>query len=136
MGVMVYADDVLIMAPSKSKTKCIFVCGPNKKLTKHFPLTLCGRELPWVATASHLGHELHESGNMEYDAVVKRAIFINKSVEIRENFHFASPVEILSAFKIYCSSFYGCMLWDLGGERAGQVFNAKTAAIKLAWDVP
>ena len=61
---------------------------------------------------------------MEYDAVVKRAIFINQSLEISENFYFASSVEILSAFKIYCSSFYGCMLWDLGGERAGQVFNA------------
>ena len=106
MGVVVYADDILLMAPtrgamqmmldkceeyatehnimfstdpdpSKSKTKCIFVCGPSKKLTKPAPLTLCGRELPWVATATHLGHELHESGSMEYDAVVKRAIFIN-----------------------------------------------------------
>ena len=73
---------------------------------------------------------------MEYDAVVKRATFIKQLMEIREKLHFASPVEILSAFKVYCSSFYGCMLWDLGGERAGQVFNAWTTAIKLAWDVP
>ena len=28
------------------------------------------------------------------------------------------------------------MLWDLDGERAGQVFNARTTAIKLAWAVP
>ena len=73
---------------------------------------------------------------MEYDAVVKRAIFINQSVEIRETFYFASPVDIISAFKVYCSSFYGCMLWDLGGERAAQVFNAWTTGIKLAWAVP
>ena len=165
MGVVVYADDILLMAPtrgamqmmldkcevyaaehnimfstdpdpSKSKTKCIFVCGTKKTLRKPAPLTLCGRELPWVGTATHLGHELHESGSMEYDAVVKRAIFINQSVEIRETFYFASPVEIISAFKVYCSSFYGCMLWDLDGERAGQVFNAWTTAIKLAWAVP
>ena len=73
---------------------------------------------------------------MEHDANVKRAIFINKSVEVRETFHFASPVEVLSALKVYCSSFYGCMLWDLGGEGAGQVYNAWTTAVKLAWHVP
>ena len=30
---------------------------------------------------------------MDYDDVVKRNIFINQPVEIRENFYFASPVE-------------------------------------------
>ena len=73
---------------------------------------------------------------MDYDAVIKRATFINQSVEIRETFKFASPVEILSALKVYCSSFYGCMLWDLSGEKASQVFNAWTTAVKLTWDVP
>ena len=73
---------------------------------------------------------------MEHDASIKRSIFIQKSVDIRETFSFASPVEIISAFKVYCSSYYGCMLWDLGGEKAGQVFNSWTAAIKLAWGVP
>ena len=73
---------------------------------------------------------------MDYDAVVKRATFIQQSVEIRETFGFASPVEILTALKIYCSSFYGCMLWELGGDKAAQVFNAWTTAVKLTWRVP
>ena len=165
MGVVVYADDVLLMAPtrgamqlmlekceayaakhnimfstdpnpSKSKTKCIFVCGNNRNLVKPAPLLLCGRELPWVSSATHLGHELHESGTMEHDALVKRAIFIDNTVEIRESFSFASPVEILSAMKVYSCSFYGSMLWDLGGDGARQVYNAWTTAVKLTWDVP
>ena len=122
--------------PVKSKTKCIQICGAKKNLAKPAPLTLCGRDLPWVSTASHLGHELHESGTMEYDAGVKKAIFIRQSVDVRQTFHFASPVEIISALKVYCSSFYGCMLWDLCGEGANQIFNAWTTAVKLAWDVP
>jgi hypothetical protein len=153
MGVVVYADDVLLMAPTrgamqtmldkceeyaaannimfstdpdpiKSKTKCIFVCGDKKNLSKPAPLSLCGRDLPWVPTATHLGHELSETGSMEQDAKVKRATFISRSVEIRETFKFASPVEVLHAMKVYCSSFYGCMLWDLAGEGATQVFNS------------
>ena len=48
---------------------------------------LCGHDLPWVPSAVHLGHELHESGTMDHDAVIKRAQFIDKSVEIRITFH-------------------------------------------------
>ena len=73
---------------------------------------------------------------MEHDAHVKRAIFIDKSVELRESLSFASPVEILSAMKVYCCSFYGCMLWDLGGDGANKVFNSWTTGVKLAWNVP
>ena len=69
--------------PNKSKTKCIFVCGTKKNLVKPAHLTLGGRELPWVTTATHLGHELHETGTMEHDALIKRAIFIKNSFDVR-----------------------------------------------------
>ena len=95
-----------------------------------------GKELPWVETATHLGHELHQSGLMEHDAKVKRAKFIQKSLEIRDSFGFASPIEIQRALKVYCSSFYESMLWDLSGDGACQVFRAWNTAIKLAWDCP
>ena len=160
-----YADDLLLVAPtrgamqqmldicdsfalrfnvqfstdpthSKSKSKCIYMVGKKKNLVKPAPLRLGDMKLPWVETASHLGHELHESGSMEHDAKIKKAEFISSSIEIRETFKFASPVEVLKATKVYCSSFYGCMLWDLGGVGAGHVFNAWNTAIKLAWDCP
>ena len=60
---------------------------------------------------SDLGHELHKSGSMEYDANVKRTMLISQSVEIRETFYFASHVDIISARKVYCSS-YGCHYYD------------------------
>ena len=68
--------------PSKSKSKLISVCGRQIGLAKPAPLYLCGRPLPFVATALHLGHKIHESGDMSYDASVKRAILIGKSVEV------------------------------------------------------
>ena len=73
---------------------------------------------------------------MDHDAKVKRAEFIDKSVEIRETFGFASPVEVLQALKIYCSSFYGSMLWNLAEDGAKQVFNSWNTAVKLAWSCP
>ena len=122
--------------PQKSKSKCIFMRGRNKNLVTPPELMLCGRLLPWVERASHLGHELHESGLMELDTSCKRAQFIEKSMEIRTMFHWAGPAEIMRALKLYLSSFYGAMLWDLAGEKTRQVFSAWNTAVKLTWDCP
>ena len=77
-----------------------------------------------MSSATHLGHELHETGTMDYDTRVKKAQFISNSLEIREVFNFASPAEILVAMKVYTCSFYGSNLWVLGGNMSEQVFNA------------
>ena len=165
MGAVCYADDVLLIAPTrnamqrmlleleafaeesnitfstdpvphKSKTKCIHVIGNKRNLSKPAPLTLCGRELPYVKQADHLGNILTEQGDMEQDAAVKRAKFIQSSVEIREIFKFAAPTEVLKALKIHSSSFYGSCLWDLGGDKAKQVYTAWSTTVKLVWGCP
>ena len=165
LGVMAYADDLILLAPNraaaaqmlgiceawaqennvlfstdpdpkKSKSKVIFMCGQQRQLEKPAPLVLCGRSLPFVQNATHLGHELHETGTMEYDTRVKKAQFISNSLEIRELFSFASPVEILRALKVYTCTFYGSNLWELGGSMSEQVYNAWGIGIRLAWDVP
>ena len=165
LGAMAYADDLVLIAPnraaavqmlgvceawaeesnvhfstdmnpSKSKSKVIFMCGQRKDLSKPAPVTLCGRVLPYVQNATHLGHELHESGKMEYDSRIKRAQFISNSLELRELFSFASPTEVLGAIKTYACSFYGSNLWDLCGEMACQVYNSWWTSMKLAWGVP
>ena len=165
MGVMAYADDLVLLAPNraaaeqmlalceswaaennvqfstdtdpkKSKSKVIFMCGQKTNLAKPAHLSLCGSSLPWVPNATHLGHELHETGDMEYDARVKRGQFITNSLEVREVFSFASPMEVLSALKVYTCSFYGSNLWELGGRMANQVYNSWGTAVRLTWSVP
>ena len=73
---------------------------------------------------------------MDHDVVVKRAQFIDKSVEVRKMFEWAAPTEVLHALKTYCSDFYGSMLWELGGAKAAQVYSAWDTAVKLAWSCP
>ena len=109
MGAMGYADDLVLLAPSrtamqmmlqgcedfgtrnnllfstdpdarKSKTKCVFMCG-KKKLVKPAPLSLYGRELPFVRNATHLGNELCEDGTMDMDMKEKTAAFITRSLD-------------------------------------------------------
>ena len=73
---------------------------------------------------------------MEQDAAIKRAKFIQSSVEIRELFGFAAPSEVLKALKVHSNSFYGSCLWDLGGEKAKQVYSAWNSTVKLVWGCP
>ena len=153
MGAVGFCDDILLLAPTrsamvdmllvceqfatrnnlqfstdpdprKSKTKCIFVCGSDRNLQKPANLSLFGTDLPWVSSATHIGYELHEDGTMNCDARIRRAQFIDKSTGIREMFAFASPVEVLSAVRVYACDFYGAMLCDLYGETAIMVYKA------------
>ena len=165
MGAVGYADDVILLAPSraaaqlmlrtcerfagannirfstdpnpsKSKTKAIYVTGPRGGgLQKPAPLLLCGRALPWVARAEHLGHALSEDGTMRQDASEKRARFIDMSVKIRETFSFAHPAEQLQAVMKYCTSIYGSNLYNFEDDEFGMICGAWKTGVKLAWGV-
>ena len=113
-----------------------FFCGQKRNIEKPAPLILCGKELPFVRQADHLGNILTEMGNMEQDSAVKRATFIRNSCEIRETFKNAAPQEILKALKLYCNSFYGSSLWDLNSIKAKQMYSAWDYTVKLVWDCP
>ena len=136
----VYADQHNLQfstnpVPAQSKSKCIFMCGymdPDYPL----PLQLCGQTLPWVQHGTHLGHELHQMCNMDMDISMKRAEFIETSVQIRETFGFARPEEILRAVQVYGGHWYGSMLWDLFGDKVGQLCRSWSTCVKLAWDLP
>ena len=112
------------------------MCGKAKTREKPANLELDGKLLPWVESAVHLGHVLHQTGTMEKDIEVKRAAYINETVEIRESFGFATPAEVLKAVKLYAGSHYGPMLWDLGSDKATQYYKVWTTCVKLAWQVP
>ncbi len=121
VGVVGYADDLLLLAPnreaamkmlkicetfteahnikfstnedpSKSKSKAIYMVGQRGGgLPRPKPLVLCGKPLPWVDKADHLGNVLHQDGTMRQDCREKRAMFIDSSVKIRKTFYFAHP---------------------------------------------
>ena len=163
-GVVGYADDLLLMAPSrsamekmltlcedyagennlefstdpnsaKSESKCIFTCG-HLKVSKPANLQLYGVYLPWVKTATNPGNELSSDCTMEEDMKCKRGSFIGRSTEVREMFGFAQPNQILQAVKTYCFDMYGSMTWPLYSAKAKQVFNTWSTCVKLAWGVP
>ena len=60
---------------------------------------------------------------MHQNARIRRAIFIDRSVEIREQFHYADSEEVLKAISVYCCDGYGSMLWALAWNTAVKLVN-------------
>ena len=101
------------------------MCGPKLKNPVYpAPLQLYGVDLPWVAHATHLGHELHQNCTMNIDIKMKRASFIKNSTDIRDMFSFELPSQVLTAVKVYSAHLYGAPLWDLYGDLAGHLCEA------------
>ena len=123
--------------PTKSKTKCVYFCGRvGNRVRYPDPLYLDGKALPWVETADHLGHTLHQLTSMEKDCHRARGKFISKSVEIRDQLGYADPLHKLKAVQIMCTDAYGCMLWDLASSSSEQFFKCWNTCVKLCYDVP
>ena len=100
------------------------------------PIQLYGKDLPWVESADHLGHRLHQLTNMEKDSQRARANFIDKTVQLREELSFANPAQTMKAVQALCCDAYGSMLWDLGSGWAEQFFKSWNTCVKLVYGVP
>ena len=123
-------------SPAKSKTKCIFFCGRSNNVKYPAPVKLDGKDLPWVQQADHLGHTLHQTVTMDKDCLRARAKFIDKSADVRDQFGFAHPNQVLQMVKILCCDAYGSMLWDLKSDPAEQFFKSWNTCVKLVYRVP
>ena len=165
MGATAYADDLLLMSPTrsgmqamlavcqkyaeahnitfsvdanpvKSKTKMLYVCGDMEYENYPAQLVFCGRPLPFVKTALHLGHTLSQDGTMAQDAKIRRAQYIDRTTDVRTMFHFASPEQMLAAADKYCGDHYGVMLYNLYDEGSEKYFRCWGTLTKLSWNVP
>ena len=122
--------------PAKSKTKCMYFCGRLGRVKYPEPVQLCGKDLPWVESAVHLGHTLNQMSNMKKDCKRARARFIAKTIEIREQLSFANPDQIMQAVQVLCTDAYGSMIWELSSEEAEQFFKCWNTCVKLVHDIP
>ena len=70
---------------------------------------------------------------MTIDCNKKRAIFISKIHSLNQEFYFNSSDVILKLYNIYCCSFYGSSIWDLGVPK---LYTAWNTAIRILFNVP
>ena len=124
--------------PKKCKSFCIFFVGPrpSRQVVYPAPLVLNGVKLPWRESAVHLGHLLHQYLTWAADAKEKRGKFISRSVEVRSQFAFAAPLQILKAVRILTCDAYGSVLWRLDSAPASSFFKAYTSCVRRIFRLP
>ena len=123
---------------SKCKSFCIYFVGPvsPRKIVYPAPLVLNGITLPWRKSAVHLGHTLHQDLTFDDDAKVRRAGFIGRSLQVRSQFGFAAPPQILTAVRLLCCHAYGSVLWRLESQAATAFFNSYSSCIRRLYRLP
>ena len=60
-----YARTITKILPIKSKTKCLYMCGDKNQRDYPECLHLNGRKLPFVSSATNLGHTLSQDCTMD-----------------------------------------------------------------------
>ena len=163
MGIFGYSDDNLLIAPSldslqemvktceeyasehnlkfsthvdpvKCKTKCIAFLRKEKDLGD---VELGGVHLPWLDGGLHLGNTLNNgSVGMGKDIIVKRASFINKNIELNQEFAFCHPATKVKLNYVYNFHFTSSHIWDLFLKEATMLENSWNTSVKIMFDLP
>ena len=72
----------------------------------------------------------------EQDILIKRAQFISKSLELNQEFSFASSKTKFQINNIYNSHYYGSPLWDLSGKSANHLESTYNKGVKVMFNLP
>ena len=121
---------------SKSKTKGIVF---SKRPLKYnpVPLRLDGNPLPWVMTAKYLGNDIDNiPAGLSRDVKRKRAMFIERNLEINQEFPFAHPELKCKLNRIYNSAFPGSTLYDLTSHSVQKLVNSWSTSVRHMWELP
>ena len=159
-GIMVYADDILLLAPSLKalqsmlnictefgnrtqlefnckKTECIDFHGSDKcESSPNYKVYLNGKTLKWNKHVKHLGHTLTCCLNYDKDVNIKKGQFIACVNNIITEFSFAHPRVKMKLLSMYGTSFYGSVLWDLYGRACNKLYTTWNVAIRRLCNLP
>ena len=121
---------------SKSKSKgIIFSQKPLNFEPTH--LILDNNPLPWVNKAKYLGNELENIPcGLSKDAKMKRAKYIERNIELNQEFPYAHPDVKCKINRIYNSSFPGSVLYDLTSDSVKMLVNSWSVSIRQMWLLP
>ena len=122
--------------PRKSKTKGIIFTKKALQFTPA-PLILNGNPLPWISESKYLGNTITSiPDGWSKDAKQKRASYIERNIEILQEFPEAHPEVKCKLNRIYNSSFPGSVLYELSSNSVSHLVNSWSVSTRHMWGVP
>ena len=92
-----------------------------EELVSNPTFTVGDRVIENVEKWSHLGHIINTNFNDNDGIELRKNCFIGKVNKILVHFSKLDPFTTNRLFKIFCSSYYGCELWDLNVKKIGRI---------------
>ena len=154
-GAVSYADDLTLLAPSHHATQVlldvctqfasefdvmfnssksnIIVFNPIKDSRKH-PLYLCQSVIPYCEKATHLGILL---GNDSMKCNITKATqdFVSQVNMLICNYSHCHFESLCYLFNSYCTSFYGCPLWNLSENVISSLYTVWRKSIRRLFNL-
>ena len=121
--------------PKKCKTMCMAFSN-TKKEAPILQMMLNKEPLPWVKTITHLGVKINDKLSRGQYTLEKRAQYVSKCNEMRQEFHFAHPKTLTFLNNTYNSQFYGATLWDLFSKEAERITGTWNTTQRLVFGLP
>jgi hypothetical protein len=162
IGALAYADDLVLLAPTAramrimlkicddfatkyslkfnaSKSKSLTISLYNKR--KMSALNTCsfiigGNVIEDVDKWTHLGHIINNKLTDDDDIIFRRNSMVGQINNFLCNF---SKLDLLiknQLYKVYCTSFYGCELWDLNNSCIEQFCIEWRKGARRVWSLP
>ena len=164
IGALAYADDLVLLAPTAramrimlkicddfatkyslkfnaSKSKSLTICLYNKRKTAKLNWNTCsfiigGYGIEEVDKWTHLGHIINNKLTDDDDIMFRRNSMVGQINNFLCNF---SKLDLLiknQLYKVYCTSFYGCELWDLNNSCIEQFCVEWRKGARRVWSLP
>ena len=157
-GVLAYADDIILLAPSLSALRVMLDFCSNYAVlhnitfnamksycirfslhdisVEQFTALLQGARLTWLKKIKHLGHTLLASLNDSEDIICKQNDFTFQFNYFTSRFRNVSISLKIHLFKNFCYSFFGSQLWDLQHRSISQFDILWRKAVRRLWHIP
>jgi hypothetical protein len=139
VGALAYADDLTLLAPTASamrrmlaiwerfadefhvtfnvaKTKCAIFASRNSYRRSGAPnpvFKIANKAIENIQQWPHLGHVFAYDLSDRSDVAKRRNVFVDQVNNLLCQFSALDSFTLNKLFNSFCSSFYGCELWDL-----------------------
>jgi len=161
IGALAYADDLVLLAPTSramrrmlaicdefaemynlkfnaDKSKYLTFCpsGKRKTVTDVTVFMIGSNLIEEVDKWTHLGHIINNKLTDDDDVIARRNSLVGQINNFLCNFSKLDSSVKNDLFKVYCSSFYGCELWDLNNVNIEKCCIEWRKGARRVWELP
>lgn len=163
LGALAYADDITLIAPTPTamrtllricdefaneyfvtfnakKTKCIYYsnlhCTPDDRVQLKPSFFINSNAIEYVQNWAHLGHILNTELDDKDDIEHRRIQTVKQINDVLCYFGKLDAIIKLKLLYSFCSSWYGCELWDPQSKALSSFCVSWRKALKRIWKVP